>query len=421
MAKRAKATTDPLALKLKALRDGVVSLQMESARCREKLKLIEKKKGAAKALGSPYGDILGLCYLGWCVASYFLFIGMSWFAVIVSIVIVVGIVEAVITKVLQGRFSRQLAELEPMQDAAEDAFELLIQQKLMPRIHALQMATVQNIKDQTAASSLPDEVIEALLDVEVDEDRMERIDLNDGDLLFKSLVPEGALESHELTLEQLSGRTDEGDGLSTLPLHNEGVLKSSKWYLNNKVIVVLSVASLFLIVLVNGSREQAEPASAKIKDGTNIPAMHHVAEDFEVLAPAEVTTDIVENEPVELAPVDAVAAMPLQEVPPVEEVELVPVMPELRVQPSFDCAKSSSAVEHMICGNQDLAELDQEMAVAYRRAFNTSSMAWALRDTQQAWIKNRNICTSTQCVGNAYKNRIIELNRSHSQPASPRW
>ncbi|ELY4124520.1 DUF1311 domain-containing protein [Cronobacter sakazakii] len=65
---------------------------------------------------------------------------------------------------------------------------------------------------------------------------------------------------------------------------------------------------------------------------------------------------------------------------------------------SFDCDKAGTPVEHAICQQTSLGELDSKISDSYLRA--TSSMtaqdAAALRTEQRAWLKTRNAC-----VGNA--------------------
>jgi uncharacterized protein YecT (DUF1311 family) len=62
-----------------------------------------------------------------------------------------------------------------------------------------------------------------------------------------------------------------------------------------------------------------------------------------------------------------------------------------KATPSFDCAKETGAVEQAICGNQELAELDETIAARYKVALESLSAAdaAALRTDQRSWLATR--------------------------------
>src|SRR5580704_4241537 len=62
-----------------------------------------------------------------------------------------------------------------------------------------------------------------------------------------------------------------------------------------------------------------------------------------------------------------------------------------KATPSFDCAKETGAVEQAICGNQELAQLDETIAARYKVAREALSAADAavLRADQRAWLATR--------------------------------
>jgi uncharacterized protein YecT (DUF1311 family) len=63
--------------------------------------------------------------------------------------------------------------------------------------------------------------------------------------------------------------------------------------------------------------------------------------------------------------------------------------------PSFDCAKASNSVEHAICANPVLAELDVRVDAAYNKAISAApNKANALRTEQRQWLKQMH----TQCA-----------------------
>lgn len=76
---------------------------------------------------------------------------------------------------------------------------------------------------------------------------------------------------------------------------------------------------------------------------------------------------------------------------------------------SFDCAKASTKVEKMICGDAELSKLDEELGKAYGEALQKASDPAALRQQQRKWLKKRNGCTNADCVGIAYHERLSAL------------
>ncbi len=81
---------------------------------------------------------------------------------------------------------------------------------------------------------------------------------------------------------------------------------------------------------------------------------------------------------------------------------------------SFDCSKSLSEVEAIICGNPTLSQADDDLAAAYRQAHALSLVPQELQAGQRGWLSARELSTLT--YGNksvalleAYKKRISEL------------
>jgi uncharacterized protein YecT (DUF1311 family) len=84
--------------------------------------------------------------------------------------------------------------------------------------------------------------------------------------------------------------------------------------------------------------------------------------------------------------------------------------------PSFDCARASTEVEHLICANGQLARLDVQLARAYKLAISTTSDKDVVQAAQRSWQKDvRNLCTDIPCIESAYKSRLAELSRSDEQ------
>jgi uncharacterized protein YecT (DUF1311 family) len=108
------------------------------------------------------------------------------------------------------------------------------------------------------------------------------------------------------------------------------------------------------------------------------------------------------------------------EVPPViQPVAAVtqPVAPVAAV-PSFDCAKASSNVEHLICASPRLAMLDQNLAEAYEQLRSNGDNASGLKADQIAWRqKERDVCTTGECIESAYLTRTEDLEARNANQA----
>lgn len=77
-------------------------------------------------------------------------------------------------------------------------------------------------------------------------------------------------------------------------------------------------------------------------------------------------------------------------------------------QPSFDCAKASVHVEHMICSSEKLAKIDATFSVNYSRikASNIGKDARAeLVRSQREWVRVRNACQTSTCIERQYDQR----------------
>lgn len=77
---------------------------------------------------------------------------------------------------------------------------------------------------------------------------------------------------------------------------------------------------------------------------------------------------------------------------------------------SFDCKKAKTAVEKMICSDESLSKLDEELAKVYAQALTAVPDRNTLKKEQREWVKNkRNTCNDTNCLLISYKNRITKL------------
>jgi uncharacterized protein len=79
---------------------------------------------------------------------------------------------------------------------------------------------------------------------------------------------------------------------------------------------------------------------------------------------------------------------------------------------SFDCAKASTQVEKLICADEKLSGLDDQLTAAYKTASETATDKTALKTQQRDWLKKkRNSCKDAECLTKAYQDRIAELDK----------
>jgi uncharacterized protein YecT (DUF1311 family) len=91
--------------------------------------------------------------------------------------------------------------------------------------------------------------------------------------------------------------------------------------------------------------------------------------------------------------------------------------PNAKPQPSFDCAKASSAAEKAICGSIQLASFDRSVNWSYKVAYDdlkhNGDNPSPLVSSQQAWLRKRNACGSNvSCLLATMKQRLDELSSS---------
>lgn len=78
--------------------------------------------------------------------------------------------------------------------------------------------------------------------------------------------------------------------------------------------------------------------------------------------------------------------------------------------PGFDCAKASTAIEHQICADPELADLDRQLSDTYRSLLSALPDPASTKAEQVNWIKaQRNACTDTACLMTAYRSRLSEM------------
>jgi len=79
---------------------------------------------------------------------------------------------------------------------------------------------------------------------------------------------------------------------------------------------------------------------------------------------------------------------------------------------TFDCSKSLTQPERLICTDEMLSKADDHLATVYKQALRHSSTPEVLRNQQRNWLtKVRNRCDDKACLKIAYNTRIQTLSR----------
>jgi S1-C subfamily serine protease len=84
-------------------------------------------------------------------------------------------------------------------------------------------------------------------------------------------------------------------------------------------------------------------------------------------------------------------------------------------QPSFNCAKAATQIEHLICSDPELAQWDGRMGDAYKQTYvkRAGDNRRALIDDQRQWVALRNAqCNQPDLAGT--KSCILELTKSRT-------
>lgn len=102
---------------------------------------------------------------------------------------------------------------------------------------------------------------------------------------------------------------------------------------------------------------------------------------------------------------------------------LLATSPSIAEPPSFDCAEAYAVVAELVCGDQDLADLDREAERLHRLARDAADNSEAQRETldeqRLAWIRERDGCWRAtdvrDCALDSYVTRIHRLRRDHTE------
>ncbi|MFL9987309.1 lysozyme inhibitor LprI family protein [Paraburkholderia sediminicola] len=88
--------------------------------------------------------------------------------------------------------------------------------------------------------------------------------------------------------------------------------------------------------------------------------------------------------------------------------------------PSFDCRKVTSGPERLICSSPQLSALDVELGQSYKRQMELTDNKKELKADQIEWRKKeRDACSTAECIAQAYRSRIDDLDAVSSHLSKP--
>ena len=79
---------------------------------------------------------------------------------------------------------------------------------------------------------------------------------------------------------------------------------------------------------------------------------------------------------------------------------------------SFDCNKAASPTEKLICNNETVSKLDEQLASAYKQALESATDKDAVKKARVEWLKQQRACKDADCLVDVYKFRIESLNKN---------
>jgi uncharacterized protein len=91
---------------------------------------------------------------------------------------------------------------------------------------------------------------------------------------------------------------------------------------------------------------------------------------------------------------------------------------------SFNCAAARSAMEQLICGDEKLSTLDEELSVAFKQAQERSGAKMTITRWQREWLRNPDVtdCKTAACLSPLFAERLKLLNSvAPATDAAARW
>jgi uncharacterized protein len=94
-------------------------------------------------------------------------------------------------------------------------------------------------------------------------------------------------------------------------------------------------------------------------------------------------------------------------------------------EPAFDCANATGQIQQLVCSDEELAELDRQLADVYLTALENLPQddVPMVKAEQRGWIKGRDDCWKAndekQCATTEYQTRIVQLQIISGQLSAP--
>jgi uncharacterized protein len=101
---------------------------------------------------------------------------------------------------------------------------------------------------------------------------------------------------------------------------------------------------------------------------------------------------------------------------------VLPIPPALAA--SFNCAAARSAMEKLICGDENLSRLDEELGAAFKHAQERSGARTTVTRWQREWLRNPDVtdCTTAACLLPLFAERVKLLNSvAPATDAAAKW
>lgn len=97
-------------------------------------------------------------------------------------------------------------------------------------------------------------------------------------------------------------------------------------------------------------------------------------------------------------------------------VALLQLIPAKTQAVSYDCSKTTTKIEKMICADAELSKLDEQLKNVYQDVYKHTADPVGLKMEQRQWLKERESCQSALCLIKAYSTRLASLQVILSEP-----
>lgn len=177
-------------------------------------------------------------------------------------------------------------------------------------------------------------------------------------------------------------------------------------------IALIAFAILFVISfvfnLISGDDETSTPKQSSAQTQSASKAQTQETQRLESTNSAQISPEPSENIKPNTANTPSDESVNLNEN---SSENVAQILTQSTIQPSFDCAKASTNAEKLVCSDDELARLDNELANAYKNARNSLDNASKkqLTNEQKSWLKTYNQCDDKPCVLHNLQIRIKTL------------